>query len=195
MKLISLVLAPLLLLTGCAVDPYARFDRLRNFEGPEYGYVVASIGKTKLSVFDSTAVWFHQVGTGDDGSFSYAPKAFLGKSGASPRDIDSKEFEGTVVTKRLPPGRYQVYVARGVWYSGGTRIYSRSVSPSVTFDVGIGKISYVGRFIIGQAGTGATSEATLRIIDEHADDLAHAKARSQTLNTGEALILSIPTHY
>ena len=188
-----LVGAAVALLSSCAVTPY---DRLRNFEGSEFGYVVASIGKEKsANVFDSTEVLFRLRGTNDRGSFSYAPRAFLTSSGASPQDINSTEAEGTVVAKRLPPGVYDIFVAQAVWHAMGTRIFSRPLSPPLSFSISPGKTTYVGRFTLVQDGYGPASAAELKLTDEHVSDLARAKSRVPSLNIEEASILQIPSRY
>ena len=136
MKLSLVIVGAILTLTGCAGSRYAessKFDRLRNFSGPEYGYVVSSVGKDKsASFFDATEVFFHLRGTNDHGSFTYAPKAFFGANGASPRDIASADVEATTVAKRLPPGHYDIYVAKGVSNAGGTHIFYRPLNPPLS---------------------------------------------------------------
>ena len=199
MKLLLVITGAIFALAGCAGSPYAeslKFDRLRNFSGPEYGYVVSSVGKDKsASIFDATEVLFRLRGTNDHGSFTYAPKAFFGANGASPRDIASADVEATTVVKRLPPGQYDVYVAKGIWNAGGTHIFYRPLNPPLSFTVALGKVTYAGRYVIGQQGYGPASSATLTISDEHTVDLARAKSRIEPLNIDEATFVSVPASY
>ena len=190
----TLALPLVALLSACAGSPYAeskKFDRLRSFEEPEFGYVVASVGKKPPgNRFDATEVLFQLRSTDDRGALTYAPKAFL--SGASPKDIDTPDVEATVVVKRLPPGTYDVYLAKGISNAGGTWIYNRPLVPPMSFTITTGRTTYVARFLIGQDGFGPSTAATLHLSAEPEMDLAIAQKRVSGVNREGALTTQAP---
>ena len=174
-------LLPALLIAGCAGSPFAeslRFDRLQSFNGPDAGYAFASIAKSKdASLFSSVEMLIRPKNSDDLSSFGYQPKAYLTSEGASKTTVKSEVIEGTVVVRKLPPGDYEVFEARGVSNIGGTFIYKLTFNQPMTFTVNPGKPTYVGRFVVGQGGSFRSRHATLAIGSELEADFEVAKDR------------------
>ena len=173
---------PLLFLAGCAGSPYAetlKYDRLREYKGSDFGTAVASVGHLKSTPYTVSSLTFRLKGTNDLGAFIYAPKSYK----PSPTDFNTSDAEGTVMTVKLPPGEYEVYLATGEWGAINYRFSARvSVKPQWTFTVESGKVAYIGRFLVGFNGARESPPANVQGSDMREFDTSKAAERDPSLN-------------
>lgn len=131
----------------------------KEYEGPEGGYLVYSVGAIE--------------GAGLGFLFYYRPTAVTGKpdrrwkgeieprlGGAIHLKVKNPEFTGSevgeVVVRRLPPGSYEVhnFYFGGSNLAGTTYDWSSAVPFSLPFTIRPGEATYIGTFMRGQsAGT------------------------------------------
>ena len=186
MKLTLPLIALVLTLGACAGSKYdeaRKYDRLRDYDAPDQGVAVISVGHAKSSIYTVSSASFRLTSTNDPGSFGYAPKLWT----PSPKDFDSPDVEGTVLAVKLPPGHYEVIAAGGGWGAGSYRFSTRvEMRPPMSFTIETGRTAYLGRFLVGQDGSGPSSRATLDVTDEEAADLSVARSRNAIVNTQNA---------
>jgi hypothetical protein len=189
MRLSAAILLTLLVLGGCEGKwGYAeskKWDRLREYEGQDFGYVVVSVGKEKSATYVSTFVSLLETRTGAPGAFLYAPKALF--NDANRRDFDTPDGEGTVILRKLPPGTYEIQTSGAARTAGAPAFIPqvRDFYPPIRFTVVPGKVSYLGRFIIGQDGYGPIANSTIKISSEESADIAMVKLRETKVTLGD----------
>jgi hypothetical protein len=182
-KLKRFAAMPLLVLAGCGGSPYTeslKYDRLREYKGPDSGTAVASVGHLKSAPYSASSLTFRLKGTNDLGLFIYAPKSYK----PSPTDFNTTDAEGTVMAVRLPPGEYEIYSATGDWGAGAYRFSAGvGIKPAWTFKVETGRVSYVGRFLVGFRGDRESPPASVASSDTREADLLKTSTRDPNLNT------------
>ena len=175
------------LLSSCAGSRYAegqKYERLRDYRGEDFGYVVVSVGMLKSAPYTSASLGFVEIATGSPGSFPYAPKLLIGDR--TPRDFDFPESEGTVLAKRLPPGNYEIRGASGLWFAGSYTVSkSLRLGQPLAFTIVAGQTAYLGRYVVGEDGNAVSGTASLAATDEQSRDLTIAKTRVPNLDPAE----------
>jgi len=179
-----------LVLAGCAGSPYdiaRKHDALRDYQGADAGFFVASSGAIKGSIFSNSSVTFRRRDTEDLVSIGYTPKRIL-SLGGEPADFESSKDSGIVIVKRLPPGEYEIQSAQGVQY--GTYEYrcTKRLAPVVRFTVHAGEVVYLGRYVVTSWRGNCLA---LAISDEQQSDVAVAKTRVPALPT-DAVHSNVP---
>jgi hypothetical protein len=188
MRRAAAILLTLLVLAGCeGTWGYAesrKWDRLREYEGQDFGYAVVSVGTEKSATYVSTFVRLVETRTNAPGAFSYAPKALF--TDANRRDFVTPDSEGTVILRKLPPGAYEIQSSGAGRTAGPSFIPQvRDFYPPIRFTIVPGKVSYLGRFIIGQDGYGPIANSTIKISSEESTDISIVKLRETKVTLGE----------
>jgi hypothetical protein len=173
LTLAALVLA----LAGCAGSNYdiaRRHDNLRDYKGPDAGFVVASEGGERGGHFDSSGLTFQRVGSEDLVTFGFAMRKLIG---VPDHDFEAGSAIGRVDAKRLPPGDYEAIDLFGVQNVNGGQFRRKLAPGTLRFTVKTGETVYLGRYVIGEM----RFSPRLLISDSQAADMALAKTRLHEL--------------
>lgn len=147
MKRIALVIACLLLLSGCIPKEAVRMPTgLDGYSGGKAGQVFGTLGTFPNTPFSSVTIFFRQVGSKDPGRFFFAYDSILG---GPPVDVAETKARGTVFVGRLPAGDYELFqvnffINRAQF---GSTTFSAREEFSIPFRVEEGKSTYLGEFI------------------------------------------------
>lgn len=161
----------LLALAGCAGSNYdvsRRHERLRDYVGPDAGFVVVSEGGERGHL-DSSGITFQRVGSDELVDFGFAIRQLIG---TPEHDFTSGSAIGKVQARRLPPGDYEAVWLHGEQFSNGGQV-RKPLPPVLRFTVKTGQTIYLGRYVIGES----RMTPVVNISDSQADDLALAKSR------------------
>lgn len=169
-------------LAGCAHDsnPQAKTSPGLNLApGDPFGAIVGSIGHEASSPYAASHIVFRRTGLAGGGILIFQPKYM---SAASPKDFESSIESGTVAVAKLPPGNYQIVSVGAMWNSGMTRFDPKlTLAEPIPFTVKQGRITYLGRYVLGNSGVRPTATPFVRIANSAAVDMRVATQRNPDL--------------
>src|SRR5947207_1186170 len=143
MKRRTFLLSSLATLGGCASGVW-KLPSYDDLPPEKSGVAIASVGGEWPG---NPRIWvsFRPIGSPDTfGELVLLPKtAFSG----SPIDVQDGRLRATVATRRLLPGRYEIYGATVMEYMGMQVYYSDKRPFSFPFEIEPGKATYLGEFL------------------------------------------------
>lgn len=142
----------IVLLAFLAAVPASAKSRDKDYEGPDAGYLIYSVGTIKIGM--NFAFSYRQTAAlNDEPREGWKGKIEPRLGGAIYLKIKNPHFAGDetghVVVRRLPPGSYEVndFSVAGSNLAGTTYFWSPSKPFSLPFKIRAGEATYIGSFM------------------------------------------------